>query len=124
MAYTYEWTLDGLTKSNHENLNDVIVGTRWQVKATDENGSVAVFTGATPFRPADINIDEFTDFQNLTQEQVIGWVQTAVSSSYTGYWDHISERLKKSIDAINNQKVDVNWNAFPWYTGSLTGSTV
>lgn len=122
MAYEYEWTLDGLTKSNHQDLKDVIVGTRWQVKATDETGTNAVFTGATPFHPADINIDSFTDFADLTQEQVLSWVKNEVSGSYRGYWDHIYEKLKESIDNQNNQRIDVGWNAFPWYTGSFTGS--
>ena len=123
MAYEYEWTLDGLTKSNHTNLNDVIVGTRWQVKAIDENGTVAVFTGATPFSPAAVNIDEFTDFQNLTQEQVLGWIKSEVSGSNgRGYWGHIYERLKESIDNINNQKVDIHYAEFPWFTGSFSGS--
>ena len=123
MAYEYTWELTGLTKSNHQDLKDVIVGTRWNVFGTDEYGNRASFSGATPFKPADVNIDSFTDFAELTEEQVLGWIKTQVSGSNgIGYWGHITERIHKQLDAIVNEKVDVNFDAFPWTTGSISGS--
>jgi hypothetical protein len=122
MAYEYTWELTGLTKSNNQNLKDVIVGTRWNVSCTDEYGNKGSFSGATPFKPADVNIDSFTDFADLTEEQVLGWIQTQVSGSTAGYWNHITERIHKQLDAIVNENLDISSNAFPWFTGSFSGS--
>lgn len=125
MAYIIEWTLEGLTKSNHESLNDVIIGTRWKVKATDENdGSFGQFTGATPFKPSDVSVDSFTEYNELTEEIVLGWIQNVVSGSnmMTNYWDHIYERLELQINEQKNQKIEVGSSAFPWAMSADSGS--
>jgi hypothetical protein len=123
MAYEYAWELNGLTKSNHNDLKNVIVGTRWTVIATDEYGNKGSFVGATPFKATDVNIDSFTDFTDLTEQQVLGWIQNEVSGSNgRGYWSHIYERIHSQIDAVRIEKVDVGWEAFPWTTGSISGS--
>ena len=125
MAYIIEWTLEGLTKSNHENLNDVIIGTRWKVKATDENdGSYGVFVGATPFKPSEVSVDSFTEYSQLTEETVLDWVKNVVSGSnmMTNYWDHIYERIELQINEQKNQKIEVGTSAFPWVMNAESGS--
>jgi hypothetical protein len=58
MGYTYNWELTGLKKSNTDYLTDVIIGTQWKVTATDEEGNVGSFTGATPFKATDVDVDK------------------------------------------------------------------
>jgi hypothetical protein len=125
MAYIIEWTLEGLTKTNQENLNDVIIGTRWKVKATDENdGASGAFVGATPFKPSEVSVDSFTEYNELTEEIVLGWVKNVVSGSnmMTNYWDHIYERIELQINEQKNQKIEVGTSAFPWVMNAESGS--
>ncbi len=81
MGYTYEWKLTGLRKQNTSNLNDVVVGTQWRLTATDEDGNVGSFNGATPFEVQDLNGDGFIDYKDLTEELVLGWVKNHVRGS-------------------------------------------
>ena len=81
MGYTYEWSLVGLRKQNTDTLSDVVVGTNWKVIATDEDGNVGTFVGATPFAPQDLNGDGFVDYRDLQEDLVLGWVKNLVSGS-------------------------------------------
>ncbi len=87
MAYTYKWELTGLKKQNTENLSDVICNTYWKVTATDENGLEASFTGATPFKVSDVDVNNFTSYSSLSEEQVLTWIKNVVSGSApSNYW--------------------------------------
>jgi hypothetical protein len=115
MAYTYEWSLVGLRKQNTDTLSEVVVGTNWKVVATDEDGNVGNFVGATPFTPQDLNGDGFIDYRDLTEELVLGWVKNVVSgSSSTSYWDHINGQITKEIEAKKYNRVTVSDVDLPW----------
>jgi hypothetical protein len=115
MGYTYEWKLVGLRKQNTDTLNEVVIGTNWKVTATDEDGNVGSFTGATPFSHQDLNGDGFVDYRDLTEELVLGWVKNVVSGSGPqAYWDHINGQIKKEIDAKKYHRVTVADVDLPW----------
>ena len=116
MALTYEWKLTGLTKSNPTalGLENVIIGTRWQVIGTDENGNTGTFSGATPLNLETVDPDNFTPYDSLTESQVLGWIQEIVSgSASTNYWDHISGRIDEQIAQTRDQITTLD-NDFPW----------
>jgi hypothetical protein len=124
MGYTYEWKLIGLKKQNSANINDAVVGTNWKVTATDEDGNVGTFTGATPFSIDTISTASFTTYNELTETQVIGWIKNHVSGSNpsTNYWEHISGVIQKEIDGKKWVKVEVAEVDLPWSptSGSVT----
>jgi len=124
MGYTYEWKLVGLKKQNSANINDAVVGTNWKVTATDEDGNVGTFTGATPFSIDTVNTASFTTYNELTETQVIGWIKNHVSGSNpsTNYWEHISGVIQKEIDGKKWVKVEVAEVDLPWSptSGSVT----
>ena len=124
MGYTYEWKLIGLKKQNSANINDAVVGTNWKVTATDEDGNVGTFTGATPFSIDTVNTASFTTYNELTETQVIGWIKNHVSGSNpsTNYWEHISGVIQKEIDGKKWVKVEVAEVDLPWSptSGSVT----
>ena len=123
MGYTYEWKLTGLRKQNTSNLNDVVVGTQWKLTATDEDGNQGTFNGATPFEAQDLNGDGFIDYQDLTEELVIGWVKNHVSgSSPSNYMNHINQQIQKQIDYVKYSRLDVSEVDLPWSptSGSAT----
>jgi hypothetical protein len=115
MGYTYEWSLVGLRKQNTDTLSDVVVGTNWKVVATDANGNVGTFVGATPFTPQDLNGDGFVDYRDLTEELVLNWVKNVVSGSGPqAYWDHINSQITKEIDVKKYNRVTVSDVDLPW----------
>jgi hypothetical protein len=124
MGLTYDWKLTGLKKQNTDTLSDVIVGTRWKITATDENGHSGVFNGATPFEPQDLNGDGFVDYQDLTEELVLEWVKEYVSGSNrsTNYMNHINQQIQKQIDHVKYANLEVSEEDMPWSptSGSVT----
>jgi hypothetical protein len=124
MGYTYEWKLVGLKKQNSANINDAVVGTNWKVTATDEDGNVGTFTGATPFSIDTISTASFTTYNELTETQVIGWIKNHVSGSNqsTNYWAHINGVIEQEINSKKWVKVEVAEVDLPWSptSGSVT----
>jgi hypothetical protein len=126
MAINYTWKITSLKKANSNNLENVIIGTRWECIGTDDTDGVSgTFVGATPFSLNSVNSDNFIEYSSLTEEQVLGWIKNHVSGSTpTNYWDHISERIQKAIDASRGVVQDVNEIDLPWspVSGSNSGS--
>ncbi len=115
MELTYTWKLTRLKKTDDPSaeLNDIIVQTYWECTGTDADGISGTFHGATPFEPDMVDAENFTTYENLTEAQVLGWVQDVVENN-PGYKAHIDEQIKKQIDAIVRPVVEVNSDALPW----------
>lgn len=122
MAYTYEWKIKNLKKAvSVDNLSDVIIGTQWIVTAVDENGYSGSFNGATPFKAADVDPNNFTPFEELTEEQVLGWIKNVASgsNSMSGYWEHITGQIEKQIVKNTQIHVELQSGDLPWASHSI-----
>ena len=115
MALTYSWKIKSLKKQDDPSaeLNDIIVQTYWECTGTDAAGNSGTFHGATPFEPDQVDPANFTTYENLTEAQVIGWIQDVVNNN-PGYKAHIDEQIQKQIDAIVRPMVEVQADALPW----------
>lgn len=115
MALTYTWKIKSLKKQDDPSveLNDIIVQTYWECTGTDEDGNSGTFHGATPFEPDQVDPDNFTTYEDLTEAQVIGWIQDVVNDNLS-YKAHIEERILKQIDAIVRPMTDVSGDSLPW----------
>jgi hypothetical protein len=124
MALDYTWKITGLRKVDSGSLDSIIVGTSWTVTGTDEDGIEGVFTGATPFEPHSVDPTNFTTFDSLTQDQVLGWIKSYVSGSdhSTNYWGHITERIVKEIQSVKRPVSTLANGEFPWASVSGSGS--
>lgn len=115
MALTYTWKIKSLKKQDDPSaeLNDIIVQTYWECTGTDANGNSGTFHGATPFEPDQVDPANFTTYENLTEAQVIGWIEDRVMGE-NGYKGHIDEQIQKQIDAIVNPVSEVQADDLPW----------
>lgn len=115
MAFTYEWKIKSLKKQDDPSteLNDIIVQTYWECIGTDEDGYSGTFHGATPFEPDQIDPDSFTAYENLTETQVLSWIQDVVNNNI-GYKNHIDEQIQKQIDATVRPVTEVSGDSLPW----------
>jgi hypothetical protein len=123
MALTYTWKINSIKKQDNPSLqlNDIIIQTYWECIGTDEDGNSGTFNGATPFNPDQVDINNFTTYENLTENQVLDWIKNVVGSN-TVYKAHIDEQIQKQINVITNSVVTVDAQALPWAEPSANTS--
>ena len=115
MELTYEWKLTGLKKQDTADLSDLVIGTRWELKGTNEGGVFGTFSGATPLDIPDADEPGYIAYADLTETQVLGWVKNIVSeSAATQYMDHINEQIEKQISEKTYTLLEVQENDLPW----------
>jgi hypothetical protein len=115
----YTWKLKSLQKTNFGDLQNVVVQTSWEIKGTDEEGNSGTFNGATPFKiPTGEN---FTAYEDLTEEIVLGWIKDQVIGKYK---DHIDEKIQEQIDQKKNVIQEVKEEELPWFTSGPTPEEV
>ena len=115
MALTYEWKLTGLKKQDTADLSDLVIGTRWELKGTNDDGVFGTFSGATPLDIPDADEPGYIAYADLTETQVLGWVKNIVSeSAATQYMDHINEQIEKQISEKTYTLLEVQENDLPW----------
>lgn len=115
MAIAYTWEITGLKKTSTGTYDQdhIVVQVYWNCVGTDEQGVSGVFPGATPFDPSAVDPDNFTTYENLTQDQVIGWVQDVVNNNEQ-YRNHIETQILQQIIQKTVSPVDVDANNMPW----------
>lgn len=109
MSLVYNWKVKGLKVANATNLQDVVIGTQWECIGTDNEGNFGTFYGATPFKVSDVDPDNFIDFNNLTEQEVLGWIQDVATGTY---WDHINGQILKQVEDKKNPISEVT--TMPW----------
>jgi len=119
MAFTYEWSVTNLKVKDQVNsegatLQNAVVQTHWQVTGTDENGNSAQFSGATPFTAENVPAGTFTAFADLTEANVLAWIQNVVNND-AGYKAHIDERIQFEID--KDLVTEIEEDSLPWAAG-------
>jgi hypothetical protein len=100
MAITNTWTVSQLDcYPEYEGEQDVVFACHWRLNATDGtyNGSAYGSIGLTLDPDAD-----FVSFADLTEEQVIGWVQDALGEEQV---DALEANLAKQIEDQANPPV-------------------
>jgi hypothetical protein len=115
MTIEYSWKITGLKTQDFEGKPSAIVQTYWQKIGTDENGNRGTFSGATPFTfdSTDLN-GPFIAFNQLTEQDVINWIQTIVVGSYE---EHVNGKIQEQIKQKITPIIDAQ---LPWATTQIT----
>jgi hypothetical protein len=106
----YSWKLTSLKRKDTSEFNNVVVQTHWKKIGTDENGNTGEFSGATPFDLSTVDPTNFTSYEDLTEEDVLGWIQSVVVGDYER---HVNEKIAEQIESIVSPVVSVT-GGFPW----------
>jgi hypothetical protein len=108
MTITYTWKVTGVKVKNEGSNTDAVVQTYWTKTGIDENGNEGMFNGATPFTSANVPPGEFVTFENLTEEIILGWIQSVIDENYD---IHINSQILKQIQSKANPVID---KELPW----------
>jgi hypothetical protein len=111
MALTYTWAVTSLKKTTDGSVDNFVVQSTWTCTGTDEDGDSGVFNGATPFPLDSLDPATFIPYEDLTEADVIGWIQAVVVGSYK---EHVDAQINKQIALIKDPVADVPEGDFPW----------
>ena len=115
MAILFTWKLVSLRKVDIPNFNNVVINVRWEKIGTDSEGNAGVFQGATPFKLSALEEQNFVPFENLTEETVIGWIQSAVTGEYE---DFVNTSIYKQLSDKRNPGVESS--VMPWSDNTIS----
>jgi hypothetical protein len=97
MSITNTWVIEQMTcYPTYESQTDVVFNVAWRVNATDGTHYTTVYgtQGVTYVAGS-----PYTPYADLTQAQVIGWVQTAMGPEQVA---NIEANVAKQIDNLIN----------------------
>lgn len=97
----YTWEVTGLKTTQ----NGGVVQTYWKKIGTDADGNTGTFSGATPF-DVDESAPDYIPFENLTETDVLAWIQAVVVDSYE---DHVNGQIQRQIDQQTVTDADLPW---------------
>ena len=104
---TYKWIFSAFDcKVSEEGMQDVVTTVHWRYNGTNEDGISAEVYGAQSVRTP--TPDAFTPYPELSEEQVIGWMESAIDM------EAMNASIDSRIEAII-KPVKVTLRA-PWST--------
>ena len=105
MSITYSWKVTGMRVIDADDLQNVVVHTKWTKKGIDEDGDEGSFDGATPLSQT-TNTDDFIPFEELTEDIVIEWIQSELTDQV-----HIDYQIQRQIEMKKNPEIE---KKLPW----------
>ena len=93
---TYEWLVERMDVLPQEGgETDVVVTVYWKLNGTngEYNGSVYGSVTLSPYEPG----EPFTPYEELTQEQVLGWVFEALGDLVPQYEASVATQIQNQI---------------------------
>ena len=91
---TYKWIFSAFDCKVDEKLDKVVTTVHWRYKGTDEDGIEAEVYGAQPV--GEPNPDAFTPYPEISEEQVIKWMESIIDM------EAMNENIANQIDLIKN----------------------
>lgn len=108
----YTWTFPAFDCIiDEDGLHDVVTTVHWRYRGTDQDGITAETYGAQSVGQP--NPEAFTPFPNLSEEQVIGWMEETMDMEV------LNQNITSQINLIKNPVTETL--SAPWNT-PVTGS--
>lgn len=91
---TYKWTFSAFDCRIDEKLDKVVTNVHWRYEGADDDGVTAENYGAQAV--GEPNPDAFTAYPEISEEQVIGWMESVIDM------EAMNENIANQIDLIKN----------------------
>ena len=102
MSLTYTWVVTGLRNT----ADGTVVQTYWEKIGTDSDGNSGTFVGATPFDNGDPTDPDYIAFADLTEADVLSWIQAGVVDAYE---DHVNTEIQRRIEEVSTSEAPLPW---------------
>lgn len=98
-----------MIKKDFDHYENVVAKIYWEKTGTDENGNSASYRNTTTFNLDSVDFNDLIDYQNLTEEIVIGWIQSSLNSTQI---DRINKKIEQKLELHSYNAVSSK--EFPW----------
>jgi hypothetical protein len=106
---TYTWSIKSMSVMPVlDGQTDVVVSAQWNILGQDQGASYSL-AGWQQFTLQ--QGEGFTPYDQLTEAQVIGWVQETMGENQVA---NMEAAVQGSLDAINNPPVQPQIAPLPW----------
>ena len=106
MTVNKKWNVEKLDTVTSDDGKVVVTGVHWECTGTDGTYSGRVYKMLELQPP---NFENFTDYKDLSEEQVISWVHEVMTPEIVDYWEKL---VDIQIEKQNRPKpVDLD---LPW----------
>lgn len=89
------------TNAEGATLSGAVVKIKWKRSGVDADGNTATVLGYTTLSAESVAAGEFVPFESLTESNVVGWLESAISAEkLTEYNNAIQEKInsKNSVE--------------------------
>lgn len=108
MATVYTWNVNTMdTAPSEDGLSDVVKVIHWRYSATNDTHTAEVYSTVSLNAP---DAEHFTAFENLTEEEVIAWVESKVDV------ESMKANLDSQLERLANPPIVTKqgpWTAVP-----------
>jgi len=111
MSIIYEWSVVGLVTKTEGSNQDSIVRVKWVKTGYNSAGHEYGYEGSTVF--SSVNTQNFTPYEQVTESQVLGWVQNAIDEDEEAYANNYIASCLERLAAPESTIVESD---FPWET--------
>ena len=116
MAITQTWKINRIAvRSSIENLTDIVSEVQWEIVTEEPNISRHVANGLSFFGKPDPA--SFTEYNSLTEEQVLEWVKTQLGAT------ELLRITTIGYDYVANQLTTIEDRGLPWASTTSTNET-
>lgn len=105
----FKWTIDRMYTVNQPDP-EYVVNVLWTLTG-DQDGTIASIGGSSQFAPPADENGNFTPYDQLTQEQVIGWVKDGLGPDGVANYE---ANVQGQINSILNPPVSPQDTPLPW----------
>ena len=111
----YNWTFPAFDcRVNENGLQKVVTTVHWRYRGIDEDGITAETYGAQSI--GEPNPDAFTPYPEISEEQVIGWMEANLDMTA------IQENITSQINLLKNPVAETL--SAPWQTMPIVNEVV
>ena len=108
----YSWEIIKLhtreqTNADGDALADAVVKIKWRRTGVDTDDNSAKVVGYTILSAEDVAEGDFTSFADLTEEKVVGWLNSSISSSEI---EAYNLKIQESINKLVTTERAVPWS--------------
>lgn len=108
----YSWQILKFSTRDQTNsegvvLSNAVVKIKWKKSGTDVDGKTASVLGYTTLTAESVAADSFVQFDSLTEEMVVGWLESTISADKM---KEFNDKIQEKIDRAATTDRAVPWS--------------